>query len=97
MIALVGRRARQQWPLLAALLAVVTIGATLLGTCALLVTRTGGRALEVVAARADPENTRVTAYTVDMTGADARSVADDIGGAAHGVDVAVSASSYARW
>jgi hypothetical protein len=77
LIALVGRRARAQWPLLAALLAVVAIGATLLGTCALLVTRTGGRALEVVAARADPDDTRVTAFTVDIKGADARSVAAD--------------------
>jgi hypothetical protein len=77
LIALVGRRARHQWPLLAALLAVVTIGATLLGTCALLVTRTGERALEVVAARADPEKTRVTAFTVDVKREEARSVATD--------------------
>jgi hypothetical protein len=76
-LSLVGRRARAQWPLLAALLAVVATGATLLGTCALLVTRTGERALEVVASRAGPDDTRVTAYTVDMSGADARSVAAD--------------------
>ncbi|MEK8107335.1 hypothetical protein NKG94_23235 [Micromonospora sp. M12] len=51
---LVSRRARAQWPLLAALLGVVTIGATLLGTCTLLVTRTAERALEVAMARAAP-------------------------------------------
>ena len=73
------RRARAQWPLLAALLAVVTVGVTLLGVCALLVTRTGERAVEVAAARAAAEDTAVTAYTVTVAGRDARSVMDDSG------------------
>ncbi|MDQ0370437.1 FtsX-like permease family protein [Catenuloplanes indicus] len=73
------RRARAQWPLLAALLAVVTVGVTLLGVCALLVTRTGERAVEVAAARASAEDTAVTAYTVTVAGRDARSVMDDSG------------------
>ena len=71
------RRARAQWPLLAALLGVVTVGATLLGTCALLITRTAERALEVAAARAAPDDVDVTAYTGTVEGPDARSVAAD--------------------
>ncbi|HWS34517.1 MAG TPA: FtsX-like permease family protein [Actinoplanes sp.] len=69
------RRARAQWPLLAALLLVVTIGATLLGVSALLVTSTADRAREVSAARAT--GTGVTAYTVTVSGADAAAVATD--------------------
>jgi len=76
-IALLARRARAQWPLLASLLAVLTIGATLLGTCALLVTRTSERAVEVAAARATPDDVEVTAYTVDIRPGNARSVAAD--------------------
>ncbi|MDR7274595.1 ABC transporter permease [Catenuloplanes atrovinosus] len=74
------RRARAQWPLLAALLAVVTVGVTLLGVCALLITRTGERAVETAAARAVAEETDVTAYTVTVGGPDARSVIEDTGG-----------------
>ncbi|WP_213450397.1 FtsX-like permease family protein [Rhizomonospora bruguierae] len=77
MLRLLARRARAQWPLLAALLMVVTVGATLLGTCALLVTRTGGRALEVAASRATPGDVDVTAYTVTIRSPHARSVAED--------------------
>ncbi|MFC7533592.1 ABC transporter permease [Actinoplanes sp. GCM10030250] len=77
MLTLLGGRARAQWQLLASLLAVVTVGATLLGVCALLVTRTAEQALEVAASRAVPEDMEVTAYTVTMTAEDARSVADD--------------------
>ncbi|GIF20368.1 hypothetical protein BJ973_001727 [Actinoplanes tereljensis] len=77
MIALLTRRARAQWPLLLSLLAVLALGATLLGTCALLVTRTSERAVEVAASRADPDDVRVTAYTVTIAAADARSVAAD--------------------
>ncbi|WP_433303251.1 FtsX-like permease family protein [Actinoplanes sp. CA-030573] len=77
MIALLTRRARAQWPLLLALLAVLTLGATLLGTCALLVTRTSERAVEVAASRAEPDDVEVTAYTVTIAAADARSVAAD--------------------
>lgn len=77
MLRLLAGRTRAQWPLLVSLLAVVTVGATLLGVCALLVTRTAGQALEVAASRAAPEDVEVTAYTVTMSGRDARSVADD--------------------
>ncbi|MEU7973779.1 ABC transporter permease [Micromonospora sp. NPDC049089] len=74
---LVSRRARAQWPLLAALLGVVTIGATLLGTCTLLVTRTAERALEVAMARAAPADVDVTVYTGTVEGRDTQSVAAD--------------------
>ncbi|MFI6069163.1 FtsX-like permease family protein [Micromonospora sp. NPDC051227] len=74
---LVSRRARAQWPLLAALLGVVTIGATALGTCTLLVTRTAERALEVAMARAAPAAVDVTVYTGAVEGQNAPSVAAD--------------------
>ncbi|MFF0317214.1 permease [Micromonospora sp. NPDC005252] len=77
MLRLVSRRARAQWPLLAALLGVVTIGATVLGTCTLLVTRTAERALEVAMARAAPAAVDVTVYTGAVEGRDASSVAAD--------------------
>ncbi|MFI7079694.1 FtsX-like permease family protein [Micromonospora sp. NPDC049903] len=77
MLRLVGRRARAQWPLLAALIGVVTVGATLLGTCTLLSTRTTERALEVAMARAVPADVDVTVYTGTVEGPDARSVAAD--------------------
>ncbi|MEU7844272.1 FtsX-like permease family protein [Micromonospora sp. NPDC049114] len=77
MLRLVSRRARAQWQLLAALLGVVTIGATLLGTCTLLVTRTAERALEVAVARAAPSAVDVTVYTGAVEGRDTRSVAAD--------------------
>ncbi|RQX02610.1 FtsX-like permease family protein [Micromonospora inaquosa] len=77
MLRLVSRRARAQWPLLAALLGVVTIGATLLGTCTLLVTRTAERALEVAMARAAPADVDVTVYTGTVEGRDASSVTAD--------------------
>ncbi|MEV4706074.1 FtsX-like permease family protein [Actinoplanes sp. NPDC049316] len=76
MIALVRRRARSQWPVLAALLAVVTLGATLLGVCALLVTHSADLALGVAADRTDAEQATVTAYTSAIGGADAAAVAD---------------------
>ncbi|SDT02540.1 ABC transporter permease [Actinoplanes derwentensis] len=69
------RRARAQWPLLAALLLVVTIGSTLLGVCVLLVTSSADRAREVAASRAT--GTEVTAYTVTIAAADAAAVAAD--------------------
>ncbi|MFF5290260.1 FtsX-like permease family protein [Paractinoplanes globisporus] len=80
MIALLARRARAQWPLLASLLAVLAIGATLLGTCALLVTRTSERAVEVAASRADPADVEITAYTVGVSPGNARSVSADTHG-----------------
>jgi hypothetical protein len=76
-IALLLRRARAQWPLLLSLLAVLTIGATLLGACTLLVTRTSERAVEVAASRADADDVEVTAYTGTIGAADVRSVAAD--------------------
>ena len=77
MIALLTRRARAQWPLLVCLLVVLTLGATLLGTCALLVTRTSDRTVEVAASHITPAESEVTAYTVTIAAADARSVATD--------------------
>ncbi|MEV1244921.1 FtsX-like permease family protein [Nonomuraea sp. NPDC050022] len=77
MLRLLAYRARAQWPLLAALLAVAMVGPTLLGACALLVTRTAEQALEAAASRATPDQVDVTAYTVTIRGPDARSVADD--------------------
>ncbi|WIM99445.1 permease [Actinoplanes oblitus] len=76
MIGLIRRRARAQWPVLAALLAVVTLGATLLGVCTLLVTRSAALALGVAAGEADPATVAVTAYTSDIQGGDARAVVD---------------------
>ena len=49
--------------MLAACSASSLVGATLLGTCALLITRTAERALEVAAGRAAPDDVDVTAYT----------------------------------
>ncbi|MFI6781119.1 FtsX-like permease family protein [Micromonospora sp. NPDC050276] len=77
MLRLVSRRARAQWPLLAALLGVVTIGATLLGTCTLLITRTAERALEVAMARAAPAAVDTTVYTGTVEGPDVPSVTAD--------------------
>lgn len=77
MLGLLLRRAGAQWPLLAALLGVVTVGATLLGTCALLTTRTAERAYEVAAARAAPDSVDVTAYTGTIEGRHAGTVAAD--------------------
>ncbi|WP_250034064.1 FtsX-like permease family protein [Paractinoplanes maris] len=77
MLRLLPRRARAQWPLLASLLTILVIGATLLGTCTLLVTRTSERAVEVSAARADPDDTTATAYVGTVAAADAESVAAD--------------------
>ncbi|MFF5077400.1 FtsX-like permease family protein [Actinoplanes sp. NPDC000266] len=76
MLSLLLRRARAQWSLLLSLLAVLTIGATFLGTCALLVTRTSDRAFEV-AVRDDPAAAEVVAYTATIAAGDAASVAAD--------------------
>jgi hypothetical protein len=76
-IALLRRRARAQWPLLLSLLAVLTLGATLLGVSALLVTRTSDRAVEVAASRAEPDDISATAFTVTIAAAAAPSVAAD--------------------
>ncbi|XVU22780.1 FtsX-like permease family protein [Actinoplanes sp. CA-054009] len=76
MLTLLLRRARAQWSLLLSLLAVLTIGATFLGACALLVTRTSDRAFEV-AVRDDPASAEVVAYTGAIAARDAASVAAD--------------------
>ena len=77
MLRLLARRAGAQWRLLAAVLAVVTIGTTLLGTCALLVTRTPQRAVEAALSRAGPDDVDVTAYAATVRGPDVRSVTAD--------------------
>ncbi|GAA0234803.1 permease [Cryptosporangium japonicum] len=77
MTGLLARRARAQWALLVCLLTVLTLGGTLLGTSALLVTRTSERAVEVAASRADRADVQATAYTATIAAADTRSVAAD--------------------
>ncbi|MEV0897187.1 FtsX-like permease family protein [Actinoplanes sp. NPDC049802] len=77
MLGLLGRRAGSQWPLLAALLAVVTAGAALLGVCALLVTVSADRAREKAAAAATPTRTEVTGYAVTIARPDVPAVAAD--------------------
>ena len=77
MLTLLRHRAKVQFPLLAAIVAVVTIGATLLGVCALLLTVSQDRALEVGMARAKPADVEVTAYVSGIAGKNLRSVADD--------------------
>jgi hypothetical protein len=72
---LVLRRARAQLSLLAAVLAVVTIGATLLGVCALLVTTTQDRALAVGLARSPAAAVDVTAFVGGVPAGAAGSVA----------------------
>ncbi|MEU4216430.1 FtsX-like permease family protein [Actinoplanes sp. NPDC026623] len=102
MMTLLGRRARAQWPVLAALLAVVILGASLLGVCALLVTRSAALALGVAAAQADPAATTVTAYTSTIDGSDAAAVTDATRRvltsaiAPYGASTAVRASSVTR-
>ncbi|MBF8185641.1 permease [Nonomuraea sp. K274] len=96
MLRLLARRARAQWPLLAALLTVVVIGSTLLGTCALLITRTAEQALETAVSRADPGDVDVTAYTVTVRGPHARSVADDTRGVLTSALAPLPATTAAR-
>ncbi|MFC0646520.1 FtsX-like permease family protein [Cellulomonas phragmiteti] len=73
---LVVRRAATQLPLLAAVLAVVVLGAVLLGTCALLLTSGQSQALDVALQRAAPRDVAVE-VTLRVGGADARAVVDD--------------------
>ncbi|MEV6349764.1 FtsX-like permease family protein [Actinoplanes sp. NPDC051851] len=77
MLRLVLRRGRAQWPLLASLLAVVTVGTTLLGVCALLMSRTAGQAVSVAAARAPVTDLDATAYSSDIAAEDAPAVVAD--------------------
>ncbi|GAA4620492.1 hypothetical protein GCM10023196_004700 [Actinoallomurus vinaceus] len=96
MLRLLVRRAGAQWPLLAALLAVVTVGSTLLGAYALLVTRTADQALEAAASRAAPDDVDTTAYAVTVRGPDARSVAGDTRGVLASAFAPFAATTAAR-
>ncbi|GAA4603840.1 hypothetical protein BJY16_004761 [Actinoplanes octamycinicus] len=96
MIGLLRQRTRAQWPVLAALLAVVTLGATLLGVCALLVTRSASLALGVAAAEADPAGMTVTAYTSNILGTDSRAVTDRTRGVLTSALAPFPASTAAR-
>ncbi|WP_248959701.1 permease [Sphaerisporangium perillae] len=96
MLRLLALRARAQWPLLAALLTVVMVGPTLLGICALLVTRTAEQALEAAVSRAAPDDVDVTAYTMTVRGPDARSVADDTRGVLTSALAPFAATTAAR-
>ena len=77
MLTLLIRRVRTQWPLLAALVALLAIGATVAGACALLVTRTAEQALESVATRGPAADVETTAYTVGVVPKQGASVAAD--------------------
>lgn len=77
MLRLLVRRVRTQGALLAALVALLAIGATVAGACALLVTRTGEQALESVATRGTTDEVKTTAYTVQVAPAQSASVAAD--------------------
>nr|WP_284286934.1 hypothetical protein [Angustibacter aerolatus] len=76
MLGLVARRALAQRRLLAGVLALVTVGATLLGVCTLLLTVTQERALTRDVQRRPASDVAVTAYLVTVAGADAASVRD---------------------
>ena len=70
MVTLVLRRAFVQRRLLVALVLLVAVAATLVGVCSLLLGVTAGRAFHAEALRAQPEDVDVTAYVVDLSGAD---------------------------
>jgi hypothetical protein len=77
MVSLLVSRLRTQWPLLAALAALVAIGATVAGACALLVTGTADRAMESVATRGSVDDVDATAFTLQVAPKQAGSVAAD--------------------
>src|SRR5688500_3438605 len=77
LLTMLTRRARTQRSLLAALLAVAMAGATLMGTCALLLTRTAERAVQIAISQAASEDLAATAYIGVVEGPDASSVAHD--------------------
>ncbi|HST84382.1 MAG TPA: hypothetical protein VLL08_21775 [Kineosporiaceae bacterium] len=77
MLRLLARRASVQFPLLVAVVAVVAVGTTLLGVCALLLTRSADQALTEGMARATAPEVAVTAYLADVPAAKADSVAGD--------------------
>src|SRR5689334_3195931 len=66
MIRLLVRRAGASWPLLAAVVLVVAVGATLLGISARLLTVSADDALSVGMSRAEPEDAEVIAYISDV-------------------------------
>jgi hypothetical protein len=72
MLRLVARRAVVQWRLLAGVVALVTVGATVLGVCALLLSRTQDRAFAKGVQQAAPPALDVTAFLVTVQSRDAR-------------------------
>lgn len=70
MLTLVLRRARAQWRLLLAVLAVVTLGTTLLGVGALLLGTTQDRAFTAAVRQAPPRDVDVTALLVGIKGSE---------------------------
>ncbi|MFI2707962.1 hypothetical protein ACH5WX_10480, partial [Nocardioides sp. CER28] len=74
MLALVARRALVQRRLLAAVLLLVAASASLLGVCSQLLGVTQDRAFHAEILRSQPEDVSITAYLVDVTGADLASV-----------------------
>lgn len=76
MLTLLLRRAAAQRALLAVVLVVVTAGATLLGVCGLLLSATHDRALHAGVAAAQTSAVDVSAYAVNVKGADARAVSE---------------------
>ncbi len=69
MIRLLVRRAGASWPLLAAVVAVVAVGATLLGVSARLLTVSADSALTIGMSRVTPEDAEVVAYLSDIESA----------------------------
>ncbi|WP_426562030.1 FtsX-like permease family protein [Angustibacter sp. McL0619] len=76
MLRLVARRAVVQWRLLAGVVALVTVGATVLGVCALLLSRTQDRAFAKGVQQAEPAALDVTAFLVTVPSKDARSAGE---------------------
>ncbi|RKS80406.1 hypothetical protein CLV35_0837 [Motilibacter peucedani] len=97
MLGLLLLRARVQLALLAAVLAVVTAGATLLGVSALLLTRTQERALDVAVVRAQPKELDVTAIATGVRGGDVTSVASGAGGVVRWVLEPLGSTSTRRF
>ena len=66
MLRLLGRRTAVQWPVLVAAGLVAATGATLLGLCALLLTVTQERALEVGMSRAAAADVELTGFAAGV-------------------------------
>jgi hypothetical protein len=90
------RRAAVQLPMLAAVLAVVVVGATLLGVCALLLTTSQDRALNEAVARAEPADVAVTAYLTGIQGPDAAPVTAETRAALTSILAPFTATNSAR-